>query len=248
METTHSSDDLELSEAFAIIESIPTLSQVIKQIVGELKKNTLNQQQLQQILSDNGLDGTEDIKPDLIDLLLLYINLVLNDHIITSKEYLNCKQLKILFKISEGDFYKLRYEEIKEVIYKQLERIYRDDNKISEEEALHKINLQGLFDLSYDQFLEFNEREIRIALEKGADIKDLDTVRYPLKISHNEEANGVNLFQEIKDVVWERDGRVCTQCKSNRDIGIYPVIPFEKGGSSTYRNMRLLCGECSSRG
>lgn len=245
METTPSSDDLELSEAFAIIESIPTLSPVIKWIAAELKENKLNQQRLQQILSDNGLDGTEDMKLGLIDLLLLYINLVLNDHIITHKEYLNCKQLKILFKVREGDFYKLRYEELKEVIYKQLERIYRDDNKIDEEEAIHKVNLQGLFDLSYDQFLEFNEREIRIALEKGADIKDLDTVRYPLKISHNEEANGVNLFQEIKDVVWERDGGVCTQCKSNRDIGFYPIIPFEMGGSSTYRNMRLMCLSCS---
>jgi hypothetical protein len=245
METTPSPHDLELTEAFAIIESIPTLSPVIKQIVGELKGNTLNQQRLQQILLDNKLDGTEDIKPELIDLLLLYTNLVLNDHIITPKEYLNCKQLKILFNVRKGDFYRLRYEEIKEVIYKQLERIYRDDNKISDEEAIHKINLQGLFYLSYDQFLEFNEREIRIALEKGADIKDLDTVRYPLKISHNEEANGVNLFQEIKDIVWERDVGVCTQCKSNRDIGFFPIIPFEKGGSSTYRNMRLLCENCN---
>lgn len=91
METNPSPDNLELTEAFAIIESIPTLSPVIKQIVGELKGNNLNQQRMQQILSDNGLDSTEDIKPDLIDILLLYINLVLNDHIITPKEYLNCK-------------------------------------------------------------------------------------------------------------------------------------------------------------
>lgn len=41
METTPSSDDLELTEAFAIIESIPTLSPVIKQLAGELKGNTL---------------------------------------------------------------------------------------------------------------------------------------------------------------------------------------------------------------
>lgn len=246
MKTFPSPDDLELSEAFAIIEGIPALRPVIKQIVGELKENRLNQQRLLQILLDNKFDGTEDIKPDLIDLLLLYINLVLNDHTISPKEYLNCKQLKILFKIREGDFYKLRYGEIKEVIYKQLKRIYRDDNKIDEEEAIHKVNLQGLFDLSYDQFLEFNEREIRIALEKGADIKDLDTVRYPSKISHNEEANGVNLFQEIKDDVWERDGGVCSLCKSNHDIGFYPIIPFEKGGSSTYRNMRLMCLNCNA--
>lgn len=47
METTPSPDDLELSEAFAIIESIPTLNPVIKQIVEELKNNALNQQRLQ---------------------------------------------------------------------------------------------------------------------------------------------------------------------------------------------------------
>lgn len=245
METTSSSDDLKITEAFAIIETIPTLSPVIKQIAGKLKDDMLTPKQLQQILTDNNLKGADDTKSDLIDLVLLYINLVLNDHVISSREYLNCKQLKLLFKIKEGDFYKHRYEEIKEVIYKQLERIYRDDNKISGEEALYKINLQGLFDLSYDQFLDFNEREIRIALEKGADIKDLDTVRYPLKIGYREEADGVNLLQEIKDVVWERDGGQCSQCKNSHGIGFYPIIPFEKGGSSTYRNIRLLCATCN---
>lgn len=175
MKTTPSTDDLELTAAFAVIESISSLSPVIKQITGELKQGTLTPKQIQQILLEHKLEGVEDIKADLLDLVLLYINLVLNDHTISGKEYLNCKQLKILFKIKEGEFYHQRHEEIKAVIYKQLERIYRD-NKIDDEEAIHKINLQGLFDLSYDQFLEFNEREIRIALEKGADIKDLDTV------------------------------------------------------------------------
>ena len=245
METTTSTDDLELTAAFAIIESIPALSPVIKQIAGNLKAGVLTPKQLLQILVEHKLEGIEDIKSDLLDLVLLYINLVLNDHIISEKEYLNCKQLKIFFKIKEGEFYQQRHEEIKEVIYKQLERIYRDDNKIDDEEAIHKINLQGLFDLSYDQFLEFNEREIRIALEKGADIKDLDTVRFPLKIGYKEEADGVNLHQEIKDVIWKRDGGVCSQCKGNKGIGFYPVIPFEMGGSSTYRNMKLMCVSCN---
>lgn len=173
-------NDLELTKAFASIERISTLSPVIKQIASELTKATLTPMQLQQILSEHRLLGVEAIKTDLLDLVLQYINWVLKDHIISEKEYLNGKQLKILFKIKEGEFYERRHEEIKEIIYKQLTLIYRDDNKIDDEEALHKVKLQGLFDLSYDQFLDFNEGEIRLALEKGADIKDLDTVRYPV--------------------------------------------------------------------
>lgn len=246
MDIDNSVNDLKLSGAFTIIASIPTLSPVISQIANSLKDDALDQKVLKQILHEHSKERIEDIKVECLDLLILYINLVLNDHIITENEYRNVEYLKLLFKIREGDLFKLRYEESKEIIYKQLERIYRDDNKISDEEALYQVNLQGLFDLSYDQFIDFKDREVRIALEKGADINDLDTVRYPLKIRYNEEAGGLNLNQEIKDVVWERDGGVCAICKKSFNIRFYPIIPFEKGGSSTYRNVRLLCEECNN--
>lgn len=247
MEIDNSLTDLELKDAFAIIASISTLDTSSIHIANYLKDGLLDRKVLKQILYENKKEHIEDLKLECLDLLILYINLILNDHVISDKEFKNVKQLKLLFRIREGDFFNLRYEESKEIIYKQLERIYRDDNRISDEEALHQVNLQGLFDLSYDQFLEIKEREVRIALEKGADIEELDTVRYPLKIRFNEEAGGINLIQEIKDIVWERDGGVCTSCKKNYNIGFYPVIPLIKGGSSTYRNVRLLCNECSKK-
>ena len=86
--------------------------------------------------------------------------------------------LKRFFKIKEGDFYQYRIKEIKAIITQQLESMY-SDGIVDSAEALNKANLQGLFDLSYDQFLQFTEEGIKQALKLGADITDLDTVKYP---------------------------------------------------------------------
>lgn len=131
-------DDLELTKAFASIVQIPTLSPVMKQIARALGKAILTPKQLEQILSEHQVVGVEGIKTELLDLVLQYIHLVVDDHIISDKEYLNCKQLKMLFKIKEGEFYDRRHEEIKGIISKQLKLIYRDDNKIDEDEAFIK--------------------------------------------------------------------------------------------------------------
>ena len=42
-------------------------------------------------------------------------------------------------------------------------------------EAMMKIDLQRLFDLSYDQYLAFEQRAVEEALSNGANIEDLDT-------------------------------------------------------------------------
>ena len=49
------------------------------------------------------------------------------------------------------------------------------DGVIDKDEALMKTDLQGLFCLSYDQFLEVVNKVVKEALDKGANIKDLDT-------------------------------------------------------------------------
>lgn len=102
-----------------------------------------------------------------------YLNRVLEDGVIEEKEYTNATLLKKIFRIKEGDFYKFRFDEIKQIILKQLFRIY-SDNRVDEFEAVHKVQLQGLFDLSYDQMNDFSVEEAKTAIEKGADISDLD--------------------------------------------------------------------------
>ena len=84
----------------------------------------------------------------------------MNDHVITENELKNIQYLKLIFKIQEGDFYKNRYDEIDDILTRQFYKMYRNDDKIDETEALHKVSLQKLFDLSYDQLLEFKEKKV----------------------------------------------------------------------------------------
>ena len=107
--------------------------------------------------------------------MLAYINIVLDNNIITENEARNVKLLKKFFKVKEGDFYNYRHKQIESILNKQFERIYAD-NQIDTEEALHKVGLQELFDLSYDQFLNLIDKEVKAALQRGADPNELDTV------------------------------------------------------------------------
>lgn len=141
----------------------------------------LDRSGLQALQGSNEVVNLVDYKEALLDLILDYIGLALDDHILTTEEANTVLYLKRLFAIKEGDFYQLRYAQVKEVLHRQFERIYRDDDKISLEEATHKVALQDVFDLSYDQFLTFKEHEIRLALARGADIRNLDTAKLPKK-------------------------------------------------------------------
>lgn len=51
--------------------------------------------------------------------------------------------------------------------------------------------------------------------------------------------------KNVKNEVWKRDNGVCTECGSNENLEFDHIIPFSKGGSSTYRNLQLLCERCN---
>ena len=62
---------------------------------------------------------------------------------------------------------------VEQVIFKQLSIIY-GNKVISFEEAQLKVDLQEVFDLSYDQINEYAKQKARIALNQGAILQDLD--------------------------------------------------------------------------
>ena len=246
METTLPKDDLELHEAFEVILSIRSFSDYINEIADLIYNNELNRENLKELLQRHQIKKIEDIKEELLDLLLIYINLILNNHIISDNEKQNVQILKIFFKIKEGDFYENRYYEIEDILHRQFERLYLDNN-INKEEAIHKVGLQEIFDLGYDQFEEFKEKEIRSALERGAVITDLDTTQYPKVITVNSGTTGRLIPQQVKDLVWNRDSGKCRECRNNEKLEFDHIIPYSKGGSNTYRNIQLLCEPCNRR-
>lgn len=114
------------------------------------------------------------IKSQFLELISLYIRETLEDDFLSTEELFNVTQLKRFFRINEGDFYRIKPEIVKEIITKQIEKMFLD-NEVDNIEALHKVELQGLFDLSYDQFLKIFNEEAMHLVENGVDPIKLDT-------------------------------------------------------------------------
>jgi hypothetical protein len=172
------SNDLEFSDAFHAIIQKETFKDYVYDIAKLICNNDLNRENLDSILNKYQIRNICDIKMDLMDLLLSYINAVLDDDIITEKENHNIEMLKLYFRIKEGDFYKYRYDEIKQLCKKQFVRLYQD-NDISLSESVFGVEMQSIFDLSYQQMDEFKQDEIIRALSEGANIVNLDTDKFP---------------------------------------------------------------------
>ncbi len=81
--------------------------------------------------------------------------------------------MKGLFQIQPGDFHLHNKGDIETVITHQLSKIYQD-NFVTSEEALFKVDIQEIFDLSFDEMNEYSKIEAATAIQHGIDPKNLD--------------------------------------------------------------------------
>lgn len=168
--------DEEFYSAFGVIASTGSFPSHTMDIVALICNEELTEENIGKVLRRHHVKNIIDIKRSLLDLLISYINIILENRIITDAEKRNLDVLKLHFKIREGDFYKLRYKQVEEILHRQFEMIYLDCT-VTPEEAEYSFNLQDIFDLSYDQFDQLKDKEIEKALSRGADISNLDTAR-----------------------------------------------------------------------
>ena len=132
-------------------------------------------------------------------------------------------------------------------------------------------DLQKIFDLSYDQYLnittplvhELVDECLGTAPSMGLeyDVEDMRVVdllfaldtfyqltpdqRRVLDHDFDFEMPSRTIPQSVKDAVWRRDEGKCAQCGSQEFLEYDHVVPFSKGGANTYRNIQLLCQDCN---
>lgn len=63
--------------------------------------------------------------------------------------------------------------------------------------------------------------------------------------SSDEDKPNRHIPKEVKVSVWRRDKGQCVQCASKEKLEYDHIIPVSKGGSSTERNIQLLCEKCN---
>lgn len=51
--------------------------------------------------------------------------------------------------------------------------------------------------------------------------------------------------EDVKLLVWSRDGGACTRCGSRQDLHFDHIIPVAKGGGNTEANVQILCQACN---
>lgn len=90
----------------------------IREIVELVIENEISREKIQIVLSKYSIKGIQEIKTELLDVLIAYANYVLENSVISDVERRNFKFLKMYFKIKEGDFYQYKQSEIKQIINK----------------------------------------------------------------------------------------------------------------------------------
>ncbi len=55
----------------------------------------------------------------------------------------------------------------------------------------------------------------------------------------------IGIPDDIKLLVWERDGGACTKCGSTSELQYDHIIPQSLGGATTPENLQILCGICN---
>jgi hypothetical protein len=57
--------------------------------------------------------------------------------------------------------------------------------------------------------------------------------------------NRQRIPEDVRMLVWRRDGGACGRCGSNIELQIDHIVPIAAGGSNDPINLQVLCGPCN---
>ena len=148
------------------------LPEYLQEICIAITKGSITREKVDKILADHSVNHSV-AKVSFLHLIFAYIGISLADDILTDYEKEDIKFLKKLFQIQRGDFYLHNKPDVEKTISLQLSKIYQD-NLITKKEAKLKVDIQEIFDLSFDQMNDYSKIEAAVSIRKGIDVKDLD--------------------------------------------------------------------------
>lgn len=131
-------------------------------------------------------------------------------------------------KIDLQEFYNTHKNEIEtlrtEYQKTEIENIRKKERESIKQYLLEKERLRQL------------NKEIQQELISEGKIKTKD---------ENQELRREQIPKDLMDRVWNRDNGKCVECGSKENLEFDHIIPFSKGGATTYRNLQILCKSCN---
>jgi hypothetical protein len=134
-------------------------------------------------------------------------------------------------------------EENKEQIEKrrfELQRVIEEERLINEKEQIRLELLQEKEQIR----LELLQKDRKRKLQKEV-LKTLIDNGEIFNEFNNEDTRREPIPQDVMDKVWNRDKGKCVQCGNQEHLEFDHIIPFSKGGATTYRNLQILCKKCN---
>ena len=105
------------------------------------------------------------------------------------------------------------------------------------------------FQVEHGENVPSSEIALRIKHAAYKHEKALEKIQREVAAFENFErlpsARRERISEPVRLFVWQRDGGRCVKCGSNERLEFDHVIPIAEGGSSTERNVQLLCETCN---
>lgn len=104
-------------------------------------------------------------------------------------------------------------------------------------------------DCLYDVRGHFTDDQRRLLVLEAADKERQLFERLKAKFD-SPEARRIKRKREripeaVRIAVWRRDEGCCARCRSRERLEYDHIIPIDRGGSNTVRNVELLCERCN---
>jgi hypothetical protein len=102
-------------------------------------------------------------------------------------------------------------------------------------------------------FRDFEQAEVVLRIKKAiydeqAELASLRTAVANLEAAIEFQKSGPKrdpIPEDVKLLVWARDGGCCVRCGSKQELHFDHIIPVAKGGGNSEENVQILCQTCN---